>query len=690
MTGRQRLLGFVRTHFGDSPSAFRLLSEFLGHPSYSRPFFLKLLAVAKDKTETPWNIRRLAVLMLEHQILKIHPDNLAEFEFVLGELNLKEVSRGGVRAPRSVLKEGYSTTDLRPFINEFRRRLERQNYVHTKIRGFKTSDAALSDFLDLARRDCRLSLARYLFTVEEVVDEILSQLRVTDGVRDLDTTQPLFVEAEAERALQSLPDFEAGIINKLCRPARIYWVSDYTTSEINSLVEYPLTTVVLTIKPPGSDFEFEIKRAGRRGPLGLKVIYVRDGYEVSASHRLDGGSMQWLLRHEARAAAKFGLIYRRVHKTAAPIPDYVARSNVYAVPVNGTQVQTLTYFTEPRVFEKGFFEMRHAMFGCVAAFKNEGYNTLPDLPGDLGLTAQFIGLVTPAQAILTGTSSFRLDKIAAYLSSDGPRLYFQDGLDIANSKNEAKRFADEMIEEVLGVYEPPNVTYRSHEQYLSSAFAVPTNRARADEIFLSLLDEIGRTWGTLMALRGYSRGESFVARNVGLKSVWVGGEWKVKIIFMDHDSVVIPNLQDQDFNGTDTLTGMTLDETYMWGKPGRMLGAIGHLRLIYRISDERYQQGLESARAAMKQAYKKTQRALLRDPKLRSLFDPEFLDRLSEWDKLVKGYLRNKPETTAGAKWKDAQRKILIERGYRARAVDEHMQAIENNRAFLERYAFLF
>ncbi|HEV7682497.1 MAG TPA: hypothetical protein VGO68_10280 [Pyrinomonadaceae bacterium] len=689
MTGRHRLLGFVQAYFGDDPSAVQLLTEFLDHPSYSRSFFLKLLAVAKAQTETPWNIRRLAVLMLEHQILKIHPDDFADFDFVLGQLDLKVVTRSDVKAPRSVLKEGYSTTELRPFINEFRRRLERQNYVHAKIKGFKTSEAALGDFLDLARRDCRLSLARYLFTVEEVVDEILSQLRITDGARDLDTTQPLFVEAEAERALKGLPDFEAGIVNKLCRPARIYWVSDQTSSEINSLVEYPLTTVVLAIKPPGSEFEFEIKRAGRRGPLGLNVIYVRDGYEVSPSHRLDGGAMQWLLRHEARAAAKFGLIYRLVHKTAAPIPDYIARSNVYAVPVNGTQVQTLTYFTEPRVFEKGFFEMRHAMFGCVAAFKNEGYNTLPDLPGDLGLTAQFVGLVTPAQAILSGTSSFRLDKIAAYLSSDGPRLYFQEGLNIGNSKDESKRFADEMLDEVLGVYQPPDVSYRSHEQYLSAAFAAPANRARADETFLSLLDEIGKTWGTLMGLRGYTRGESFVARNVGLKSAWVGGEWKVKIIFMDHDSVVIPNAHDQDFNGHETLTGMTLDETYMWGKPGRMLGAIGHLRRIYRVSDELYQQGLESARAAMKQAYKKTQRALLRDEKLRALFHPIFLDRLAHWDKLVKGYLRNKPKATE-AKWKDSQRKILVETGYQGSQVDEHMEAIENNRAFLERYAFLF
>ena len=690
MSGQHRLASIVTTHFGDSPPAVQLLDEFLGHATYSRCFCLKLFGLAKARTETSWSLRRLAILMLEHQILKIHPENLADFDCVFEQLNLKTVNRNSARVARSVLKEGYSTTEFRPFIGEFRRKLQRHNHLHAKIRGRKTSTGALDDFLDLARHDCKLSLARYLFTPAEVVDEILSHLRITDGARDVDASQPLFVEAEAERTLRDLPDFEAGIINKLCRPSRIFWVADETSAEINSLVEYPLTTVVIIIKPPGSDFEFEIKRAGRRGSLGLKVVYVRDGYEVSPSHRLDGGSMQWLLRHETRSAAKLSVIYRAVHNAPAPIADYVARSNIFSIPADGTQVQTLTYFTDPRIFAEGFLEMRLALHGCVAAFKAEGYNTLPDLPGDLGLTAQFIGLVTPAQAILCGTSSFRLDKLAVYLSSDGPWVYFQNGLNIANSKNEARRFADEIMQEVLAVYQPPDVTYRSHEQYLAAAFLVPENRARADEIYLALLDEVGRTWATLLALRGYTRGESFVNRNVGLKSVWQAGEWKVKIIFMDHDSVVIPHSQDKDFSGADTLHGMTLDETYLWGKSGGMLGAVGHLRVIYRVSDELYQQGLETARAAMKQAYKKTQRAVARDPKLRALFDSEFIDQLADWDQLVKTYLKIKPTESATAKWKDTNRKILVEKGYRAGQVDDHMQAIESNRAFLERQAFLF
>ena len=54
MSGQHRLLSLVSTHFDDSPLAYRLLDEFLGETTYSRRFCLKLLAAAKEKTETPW------------------------------------------------------------------------------------------------------------------------------------------------------------------------------------------------------------------------------------------------------------------------------------------------------------------------------------------------------------------------------------------------------------------------------------------------------------------------------------------------------------------------------------------------------------------------------------------------------------------------------------------------------------
>lgn len=686
---QERLLGLLTTHFDDAPQAYVLFDEFLQSSSYSKSLCLKLLGVARQ-AGMPWDIRRLAVLMLEHQTLKIHPDNLAEFNFLLAQLNLKKAPtlNGGIVS--SVLKEGYSTTNLRGFVTEFRCRLQRLNRIHAKIRGWKTSESAMRDFIDLSRNDCKLTLARYLFTVEEVVDQILSQVLVTDGARDLDTSQPLFVEAEAQRAMSRLPDYEYSILKKLCAPSLIYWVSEVSSSEINSLVEYPLTTVVLVIKPPGSDIEFEIKRAGRRSPFSLNVVCARDGCDVAPSHRLDGGNMQWLLRHEAKAAAKLALIYRLVHGTEAPMPNYISRSTIYSIPVNGSQVQTLTYFTEPRVFGEGFREMRQAMADVVAAFKAEGYINLPDLPGDLGLTAQFIATVSPTQAILKGTSSFRLDRLAAYLSDDGARKYFEAGLKAGYSKHDARRFADALMEELLGVYKPPAVSYQSHKQYLAAAYAVPENRAKADCVYLSLLHEIGRFWGTLLGVRGYTRGESFVARNVGLKSVWEGGQWKVKIIFMDHDSVVIPGPQEKYFYARDALPEMRLDETYLCGRPGFQLGSVGHLGNIYRISDDLYQQGQVLARTVMKKAYKKTQRHLSTNSELQVLFDHVFVERLLDWDKLVKGYLRTKANTAANSTWKGNQRELLAAKAYEEQEIEAQMYALENNNGFLDTLSFLF
>ena len=686
---QDRLRSLLTTQFDDAPLAYDLFAEFLRHNSYSKSLCLRLLAVAQE-AGTPWDIRRLAVLMLEHQALKIHPDNLSEFDFLLTQLNLKKAPARKAGMVSSVLKEGYSTTSFRHFIPEFRRKLQRLDRIHAKIRGWRTSEAVLLDFIDLSRRDCKLSLARYLFTADEVVDEILRHVLVSDGDKDLDTSQPLYVAAEVERAMSFLPDYEASILAKLCASSRIYWVSEITSSEINSLVEYPLTTVVLVIKPPGSNIEIEIKRAGRRGPFSLNVIHARNGYEVAPSHRLDGGNMQWLLRYEAKAAARIGVIHRLVHGTEAPIPYYVSRSTIYAVPVGEGQVQTLTYFTEPGVFDGSFGQMRQAMAAVVAAFRAEGYVKLPDLPGDLGLTAQFISTVSPTQAILMGTSSFRVDKLATCLSSNGPRWYFERGLDIEYSKNDERRFADSLMEEILGIYQPPVVRYQNYKQYLAAAFATPENRARADSVFLSLLQEIGRFWGTLLGVRGYSRGESFVARNVGLKSHWDAGHWKVKIVFMDHDAMVIPGPQDKEFSPHDALQGMMLEETYIWGRPGLVLGTVGHLREIYRTGDDLYQRALVLARIALRKAYKKTQHELSSAPKLRALFDPVFADRILDWDPLVKSFLGTEPNTAASAKWKDKKRGMLAEKGYEEHECNAYMEGLENNRAVLERHSFLF
>ena len=40
------------------------------------------------------------------------------------------------------------------------------------------------------------------------------------------------------------------------------------------------------------------------------------------------------------------------------------------------------------------------------------------------------------------------------------------------SAEDAKQLADTILDEILGVYHPPEVRYRNYEQYVAAAFSV--------------------------------------------------------------------------------------------------------------------------------------------------------------------------------------------------------------------------
>src|SRR5690349_691918 len=104
-----------------------LLDEFLGQRTFQQSFCARLLELARQR-RVRWETRCLAVLMLEHQVLKLRPDNLAAFDYLFAELKLKAPGVEN-KLTAAVLKEGYSTTELRPFIVEFQRRLARLSRV---------------------------------------------------------------------------------------------------------------------------------------------------------------------------------------------------------------------------------------------------------------------------------------------------------------------------------------------------------------------------------------------------------------------------------------------------------------------------------------------------------------------------------------------------------------------------------
>ena len=686
------LSGTLAAEFDDTAAAADLFEEFLRRDSYSRDFALSLLARAAPGSGLPWETRRLAVLMLENQLLKLAPDDAGEWNLLLTRLGLKTSNGPAVRA--SVLKEGYTTTEPRGFVAELRRRLARLERVHERACAPAVSRDALLDFASLSRRECKLSLARYLFTPEEVVGRILALVRTSKGVADIDPFMPAYVADEAAHALAVwLPDYEAQILRALCETAWVYWVSDATGAEVNSLVEYPLTTVVLVVKPPGSCVEFEFKRAGRRGAHPLGVVYRRaGGAAVPASHRLDGGSGQEGLRYEAHSAARLSRVYRLAHGTEAPVPQYLSRISIHNVPVAGGQASTLDYFSDPDVFGEGFRGMRSAMDEAVAAFGREYGANLPEVPVVVGRTMQFLSYATPGQAVLAGTSAFRLDRLAAYLSPGGARAYF-DGLKAEYTARAARRFADEVLEEVLCVYSPPRAAYRSQRQYVGAAFGVAANRARADENYLSVLRQVGRMWGTLFAIRGHSMGESFVARNVGLRSVWEGGRWRIRLIFMDHDNLQTNECTPRDFQAVGILKSLSADDVFIWGGPdddSHGNNEMRSLKLIYRPGVETVEEGKRLFHEEARAAYRATHAALEREAELRPLFDEGFLGRIRDWDEVIAGYLRARAADGGLDVWREESRGALTRKGYEAGLVESLLLSVESYSDLLAKYGYLF
>ena len=194
-------------------------------------------------------------------------------------------------------------------------------------------------------------------------------------------------------------------------------MSDATSSRINSLVEYPLTTVVLVIKPPGSGLEFEVKRAGRKGSNPLSVVFRRTRNRVPPSHRLDASSMQWLLRYEARSAAKLSAVYRLVHGTEAPLrvtfraprPEVPSRLRPVSLVIHDPG--SLARVCQMRAAMKTWWRVRK-MRRELRWWRR------------FGLTAEFRS-VAPAQALLSGTVSFRLDKIGG-IFQQGAERYFSN------------------------------------------------------------------------------------------------------------------------------------------------------------------------------------------------------------------------------------------------------------------------
>jgi hypothetical protein len=665
----------------------------------------------------PWEARRLAALMLHRQALLIPPRDLAAHDALFVRLGLKQPGPGSGRPPAPpaplaplapwLLAEGFTTTEPRAFVRQLRAWLARGRRWFRDLRGAATSEAARHAFAAAARHESRLPLARWLFPPAAVAERIAGQLRLSRGVASpLWMAGPL-AAAEAERALSRLPPYEAAIARALCEPSLVYWVAGGTDSRLNALVAQPPATVALAVRPPGSCLELEIKRSGCRGPRPWDVIVRREGETLPFTHRFAGGSMLPSLQRDADQSSRLAAIYRRAHGAEAPLGATLALTAVYGVPSGGGEEHVLDYFSRPAAFGPGYPAMRVAMRELVSScrYAAPSWHTA-ELDTELGLTLQFLHHYPPGQSILCGTSSLRLDRIARYLCPGAlgtaaaalEREHGEEPAAAAEPGRQARHrreLTDDMLDEVLGLYTPPRTAVAGQRAYVAAAFAVPANRARADRIHGTLMRELGRLWGTMLAVRGYSHGESFVSRNVGLRACWEGGRWRVRLVFMDHDGLFLPEAEQDVFHPARALPAMELDEIYAWGRvrpkvPYQPIGAAELLGRIYRVD----RAGVRLARAALRRelvrAYRRTQAAVRRDPRLAALFHPRFVRRLGDWDDVARLLLATPRGGELEPAFAAAVRRLLAGRGYGEEPIEEHLAAARERAEQVRRFAFLY
>lgn len=576
--------------------------------------------------------------MLQRQLLLLPSTRIAEHDFWFVQLGLKR--RKGIDQPlhREILFQGFCTRDVKGFVREWRQRLMRPAGLLEK----SPSGQCVARWQYLAQGEYRLFLARYVFSAHEVATKVLSHVKITKGEEMPFSQDSDFIQAEARLAAEALPRYEARILKLLCDPAKIYWVSEQPDTALNALVAYPPGMVVLVVKPPGSCLEFEIKRAGTPTSLPLSVTFKRNGKNVPPSHRLHGGSFGWHLRFEARAAARFSRIYRAVHGRAPGISIIHCVKSIHTLPTARGERPIVDFLSSRELFGDGFEAMRGALRHCVqAAFDADDYG-VPDLPGELGRTTNFLIQVWPAQGVQSGTTSLRLDRLAEYLSPEGAKRYFGVSLKQQAEPEYAHEFADQLFEEILGDFARPRHQSQSYSRYLSEVFM--KNRRRADHVFLALLRELGTFWGTLAAVKGYTNGESFVSRNIGLRSEWSGAQWRVGLRFMDQDDLHLPDPRQDDFSPTRLLKGMLLDQKFVFGSEHRPnpKSSLFALTQIYRVTPQLHAAGLRELKEARMSAVKKTTVELRHNIPLRDHFSPIFLKRSLKCDRLWAAYSRER------------------------------------------------
>lgn len=197
-----------------------------------------------------------------------------------------------------------------------------------------------------------------------------------------------------------------------------------------------------------------------------------------------------------------------------------------------------------------------------------------------------------------------------------------------------------------------------------------------------------------MAVRGHSWGESFVARNVGLKSFWGGGEWKVKLVFMDHDCLSVFDESERDFRPQNAYGGICTDARFIGenilAEKFANQTATHFLKKIYRVDKSVADRGRALLYSSVRNSYRATHDAMAADPVLGKLFHKVFVERIRDWDSVVKSYLKKRDGESGLDSWRKSTRNRLKKKGYPGWLIDGHLKAVESYADFLADQSFLY
>ena len=131
-----------------------------------------------------------------------------------------------------------------------------------------------------------------------------------------------------------------------------------------------------------------------------------------------------------------------------------------------------------------------------------------------------------------------------------------------------------------------------------------------------------------------------MARNVGLRSIWERGAWRVRLLFMDHDGLRIPT---ERFDPVFALRGGYYDAAHLLlDPPAGRRSVLDLLASVYRVGPAIAARGRSRCLRAARAACRRTRTRLAVDPALQALFHEPSRAAVLAWQEATAAFVRSR------------------------------------------------